>query len=424
MVFLGAGGSFTRTIPFTFACLVGSISLLAVTRMWILTGFSQRRWRFRWEPHLWLRLNIGAGALAWGAFSAVSVASHPVNHWNTHMAIIAIFVVSSGSIITTIADLNLLRFNLLTCSLPVVAAAVLHDSQEGAVLSLALTCYMFYGLIQAQSLNRIYWSGLKDTRLLHTKMAELELARKSAEQANVAKSEFLANISHELRTPMNGVLGMTALTLETDLTAEQRDFLGMAQSSAQSLLALLNEILDLSRIESGRFELDCEPFHLESLVESVRNTFLPEVQGRGLAFNFSMDPAIPPLLYGDGTRLRQVLLNLAGNAVKFTEAGTLGVSVRLESLDAGSAMLLFAVTDTGIGIPADKQRAIFDSFVQVDGSLRRRRGGTGLGLAISSRLVELMGGHISVTSEPGVGSTFRFSLALPVSRQHSVVVGA
>lgn len=414
VMILGAGGSFRQTVPAALASLALSITFLALTRFWILAGFTGGRWHFQWDPHLPLRLNIGAAALSWGAFAAVVVSSHPVSHWNTHLTIIAIFAVSSGAIATTIADLNLLRFNLCACALPVAGAMVRSGSAEGSILALGIVCFMFFGLVQARSLNRGYWSGLHGNLLLQSKMRELEQARAAAEQANQAKSEFLANISHELRTPMNGVLGMTALTLETDLTAEQRDYLNMAQSSAQSLLALLNQILDLSRIEAGHLDMVSEPFELQSVLDHIRITFLPEVQRRGLDLEVYLDPAIPAPVTGDAIRLRQVLLNLAGNAVKFTEIGRVCVDARLQHRDAASATLEFTISDTGIGIPADKQRVIFDSFVQVDGSLRRRRGGTGLGLAISSRLVEIMGGAIAVTSSPGNGSTFRFTLTLPV----------
>ncbi|HEY3440546.1 MAG TPA: ATP-binding protein [Paludibaculum sp.] len=416
VVILDAGGSFRHTVPVAFTCLTASLIILAVTRFWILTGSSDGRWRLQWDPHFPLRLNIGAAALSWGIFATVVVSSHPVSHGNYHLAIIAIFAVSSGAIATTIADLHLLSFNLCACALPVAAGTFRNGGAESTILGFGIVCFMLFGLIQARSLNRSYWSGLKDNLLLQSKMCELEQARAAAEHANQAKSEFLANISHELRTPMNGVLGMTALTLETDLSAEQRDYLDLAQSSAQTLLVLLNQILDLSRIEAGHLDLVSEPFELQTVLDHVRIAFLPEVQRRGLDLDVSVDPAIPARLTGDAIRLRQVLLNLAGNAVKFTEVGRVCVDARLQHLDAASATLQFTISDTGIGIPADKQRLIFDSFVQVDGSLRRRRGGTGLGLAISSRLVEIMGSAIAVTSSPGIGSTFRFALTLPVGQ--------
>ncbi len=413
---LGAGGSFLRTMPAVYACLAVTILALAITRLWILECLWRVERHFRWDPHLLLRLNIGTAAVSWGVFATVVVSLHEADHWNTHMATLAVFVVCCGSIITTIADLELLRFNVLACSLPMAVALVRYQNMQGAVLCAGILTFMFFGLLQARSLHQSYWSGLKDNLLLQAKMRELEQAREIAEQSNLAKSEFLANISHELRTPMNGVLGMTALTLDTNLTQEQRDYLKMAQSSAQSLLVLLNQILDLSRIEAGRFDLENEPFELNQVMEHLLITFLPEVQRRGLALDVSSDPAIPAWLNGDPTRLRQVLLNLAGNAVKFTETGGVSVNARLDQLLPGSARLIFSVSDTGIGIPADKQRAIFGAFVQGDGSLRRCRGGTGLGLAISSRLVGLMGGVIEVTSAPGSGSTFSFSITLPVEQ--------
>ena len=254
------------------------------------------------------------------------------------------------------------------------------------------------------------------------KLAEIALteAKQVAESAANTKAEFLANMSHEIRTPMNAVIGLAHLLLKSELSAKQRDFVARIHNAGQMLLGLINDILDFSKIEAGRMQLEATEFVLDEVLDNVASVLLHRAQEKGLALQYLVEPEVPPRLVGDPLRLAQILINLIGNALKFTANGSVTVFVRRVPCDSCSVMLELDVQDTGIGLSQEQQQNLFQAFTQADTSITRKYGGTGLGLTICKRLSQLMDGDIWVTSQPGVGSTFTFAVKLGLGSEHEV----
>ena len=365
---------------------------------------------------------VGLASFSAGCVHASALWFYGFASWPYVITMLWIVGCASGSTISLTPSLRLIHVYLWTAWAPVFSVYLRLGGLRGytvALTTLALFCFL---LTQGRGLHKAYWRQLRGRALERMRAEELESAKTAAEAASLAKSQFLANMSHEIRTPMHGVLGLAHLALSSETLRDAREQVDTLRGTAEGLLHLINDILDFSKIEAGKLTLVRIPFSLPRTLDELRKLMAPQARAKGLDLRFDTGGEVPAVVVGDPARLRQVLVNLLGNAIKFTSRGSVTLEVaRVASESEGhEANLRFLVRDTGIGIPAEQQQTIFEAFGQADSSVTRRFGGSGLGLTICHQLVQLMGGRIWVESAPGAGSTFQFTCAVGIAAPESL----
>lgn len=369
-----------------------------------LLGYRFERF-YRPNPAAWRAVYfvaINLNILVWGVFLMGTFLLYGYRDWKTLILLICLAGTAPIALAAQTPSPISIHTFLVALTAPMIAANLYLGGAVNYTMAMVFTWYLLFALGHARVLHRQYAAYTLE------KFA-LEAAKKSAEEANRAKSAFLANMGHELRTPLNAILGMTHLALNSPVEAERGQYMRMVKGAGENLLEMLNSLLDFSKVEAGKVELEAVPFSVRKLADGTLQSFLGDAKSKGLQLRSYVDASVPLRLRGDPLRLRQVLVNVLGNALKFTERGDIESRISRVPDPAAGVLLQFTVRDTGIGIAPEKQRSIFDAFEQGDSSTTRKYGGTGLGLAISVRLVELMGGRMWVESQPGQGSSFHWT---------------
>jgi len=398
-----------REHPAAVACLV----LLTLGLGWVRRTLARRL--LGDTSHSWQTFSTSTAAasvaqgLAWGLLVALSLWNDPVNLGASAVLVLTVTNLAGLSFTHTPAP-GVFRGVWLAILLPAVGAALLQSGGYRVALALAMAALLFEILTRYQ--HRLWRERVANTLLLRDRARQLESAHAAASAARLTQQHFLANVSHELRTPLNGIVGLTELTLAEDLPGPVRDNLELVHDSGRHMLELVGDLLDFAKIEHGKFDLLNEAFSLRRELATIRGQLALQARAKGLRFDLVVSPELGDRFRGDPRRIRQVLLNLGGNAVKFTDAGEVEITLAAQRVLADRTAVHIQVRDTGIGIPEDQCQTIFQAFRQADGSARRRHGGTGLGLAICHYLVRRMGGEIWVESWPGRGSTFHCTLTL------------
>jgi signal transduction histidine kinase/DNA-binding response OmpR family regulator len=393
----------------------------------VLTKLLQRRGPLtpRWAQTAF-RWGVLTNAFFWGIFSALTLGYYS-HEWTGMIVLLMSAGIAAVGHSALTPDLVLSRSYFTLLLTPSIVVAALAGNAAG--YSMAMTIGMFGGFLfmDAGRQYENFWQAIDDRASLRAKAVELEEAKKLADEGTIAKSNFLAKMSHEIRTPMNAVIGMTELLLDSGLDTQRERFVHTIKDSSESLLEIVNDILDLSKIEAGRIELDMMDFDLRDSVHDVLRVLSLRAHTKGLELSCRVRPDVPYALFGDGGRLRQILVNLVGNAIKFTPQGSVLVQIECDEKHEDGVILHFAVSDTGIGIPQEHLLRIFEPFAQADSSTTRQYGGTGLGLSISKALVEMMRGKIWCESHHGNGSTFHFTAHFALRKgmsRSSVFTGA